>query len=262
MTLTAISPPAVSSWPDAFALGAPDIHAIEVTAATAVPIDQYLSSTERETCAALTLPRRRREWLAGRRAAKELVRQRHRDGERPDLREVEIGNLSAGLDRGRPFYRVGGRAGAFGLSISHSGPFAAAALSRQPNQRVGIDIERVERRDASFEALALSRVEAHRVRRLCGVARWQAVTRIWVLKEALLKALGVGLSVPMTGITVDAADVEHSATVTFDLSPLTLAADPRVVLAGRVAAAQLFDMGGLAGAWVVLPEQERACSHY
>jgi 4'-phosphopantetheinyl transferase len=72
---------------------------------------------------------------------------------------------------------------------------------------VGID---VEQRNRTYEAapadLVLSERERSAFDRLRPASQWCSFLRHWVRKEAVLKATGDGLRVPMTDLTVSAPD--------------------------------------------------------
>jgi 4'-phosphopantetheinyl transferase len=90
------------------------------------------------------------------------------------------------------------------FNLSHSEGWALLAVARGP--RLGVDQERVramrdlsavaERFFAPAEAAALERIELS--------LRTRAFYAIWTRKEALLKAFGAGLSLPLDGFCVSA----------------------------------------------------------
>ncbi len=82
------------------------------------------------------------------------------------------------------------------ISISHTGHEAFAVAADFP---VGLDIERVEVREASFESLFLTPSEQ---RSLPGdpTLRARLVTRAWCALEANAKALGCGLTRPFRAL--------------------------------------------------------------
>ena len=93
------------------------------------------------------------------------------------------------------------------LSIASRGPFTAAAVA---TSAVGIDVEIVDPEGEipwnvlhPEEAAILARHEAH--------GRPAAAARLWSLKEAYLKALGLGLSREPTSFTVRLIDEEAAA---------------------------------------------------
>lgn len=130
-----------------------------------------LSEKEAAVHAAFRMEKRRAEWLAGRLAAKTLL---SRELGRPP-RDCEIG-----IDRlGRPC------CGETLVSISHSSGWALAAM-KPGCAFLGVDLEKIEERHPAWyrdyfhpsELPAPDPSEA---------------TRLWAVKEALLKALGLGL---------------------------------------------------------------------
>lgn len=91
------------------------------------------------------------------------------------------------------------------FSLSHSGGQAVLAVSDQ--REIGIDIERVR----PLEHLDLARRYFHpnEVAAIDGVrapdAQLLAFFRIWTLKEAVVKAIGKGLSIPLDTFDVSIA---------------------------------------------------------
>lgn len=152
----------------------------------------YLTASEQQQLASFTMPKRRLEWLGGRIAAKRL------------LRETYFGRLGATVpyhaisiepdELGAPQVQIiGDDQAPPRISISHSDGVAVAFLSAQQDVRCGIDVERVESRDPSFtndyfsareRDLAMHTDEPERI-----------LTTMWAVKEAVLKALGLGARV-------------------------------------------------------------------
>ncbi|MGI8799092.1 MAG: 4'-phosphopantetheinyl transferase family protein [Pseudonocardia sp.] len=88
------------------------------------------------------------------------------------------------------------------LSLSHSGGRVAVAVSS--GDAVGVDVERL-RPMANVEALAdrvLAPAERPALAALPAAERPAALLGYWTRKEALLKATGDGLNVPMAELTV------------------------------------------------------------
>lgn len=88
--------------------------------------------------------------------------------------------------------------GRYATSLSHSGGFAAFAATNQGP--VGIDIEPLSRAPTLPEIAdaVCSPGEAGHVSALGIVQRGRALLDLWIRKEAMLKAAGVGLAVEMT----------------------------------------------------------------
>jgi len=131
-----------------------------------------LSGAEALRYAAFRMEKRRSEWLAGRLAAKTLLAAA---GAEKKLSSFEITTDSLG----RP--ACGGTL----LSISHSCGWALAAM-KPGSGFLGADLERIEERHPAWyrDYFHLSELPAPDP---------SEATRIWAVKEALLKALGLGL---------------------------------------------------------------------
>jgi 4'-phosphopantetheinyl transferase len=255
-----------SMQPTQHAHAMPDLlHVAIQDADTDVGMPDWLTPEELLLFAAFRVPKRQREWLAGRRAAKEIVRRRHGLHGPEALAGIQIGSVRGGLEHGRPVYTVHGHPGPFALSITHCGGVALAALARRENLRLGVDLEVVQPRGESFEAVALSPSELLNSRGLCGETRWRAITRIWVLKEALLKAIGIGLRLPLPLLSVRCAgDGSWSAeldAISFSVDPRARHLHPLLRNLDRAAIAAIpFALGEALGACVVMPPWEETCS--
>jgi phosphopantetheine--protein transferase-like protein len=153
---------------------------------------RFLSSPEIEIYRALN-PRRQIEWLAGRIAAKDAVRSAlwERGAQAVFPIEVEIVDEPSG----RPNV-VSARATDLAVSIAHKRGIAVALLGRGRGCAPGVDVERVEPRDAGFERTAFGEAERALLERIAAGgsdARLEWIARFWAAKEALAKARGSGL---------------------------------------------------------------------
>lgn len=146
---------------------------------------ESLSAAERDTYDGFRFDQRRRTWLAGRYAAKSLL-SNAMDG---DLGPDQI--VIANNDLGAPLAIVSGKRVPGCLSISHTGEWGAAAFASSGIQ-VGIDIERITMRSGAFVRDYFTAHEVELVSAANGNAA-ETITLIWSAKEALLKAMGVGL---------------------------------------------------------------------
>ena len=161
---------------------------------------QYLGAAERAEYARRN-PRAARQWLLGRIAVKDAVRQWLWDAGAGPMHPVEI---TVGNDAsGRPWV-----AGPFAhhstdppqVSLAHTGSLAAALVGtpeRAPGMGpgIGIDIEQITDRDDRTVAAILTDAERRLLDGVCssGVDRPSWVTRFWAAKEAVAKAVGTGL---------------------------------------------------------------------
>ncbi|MBI3299160.1 MAG: 4'-phosphopantetheinyl transferase superfamily protein [Elusimicrobia bacterium] len=189
--------PGASTLPNAAALEKPyrlalckpeEAEAVAAAVEGAAP-QEALSASELGTAAGLKTPKRLREWIAARLAAKRLLGWRlQQAGLYLKPSDITLGNREDGM----PFARLpGGRVIGDGtLSLSHSAGWGAAAVC-EPWALVGVDLETIAPRAASFLELMAHESEW---------APWMLAdpveqTRLWTLKEAVAKLLGTGLSV-------------------------------------------------------------------
>lgn len=142
-----------------------------------------LTATERETCARLELMRGRKDFRAGRLAAKRAAGEAV--GGCP-LQRIEVGSGPDGSPRLALIDRSGrSRPAPIEISISHRDGRAAAAAA-PAGLGVGVDLERrysVPRRMGRY---FLTKAEQ--------ALDIRDITRLWSVKEATWKALGLGHS--------------------------------------------------------------------
>lgn len=153
---------------------------------------------EEAQLAGLRVVKRRREWVLGRWTAKHLVRLylAQREG-RPPPAPADI-VIGADPD-GAPYVALASADDLIrlplSLSLSHSGDRAFCALDDRPGVTVGADIERVEPREPGFVAQFFTPAEQAAVAAAIPTERDELITAIWSGKEAVLKALRLGLRV-------------------------------------------------------------------
>jgi len=145
----------------------------------------FLSKAEQSIYDAFHFDLRRNSFLAGRWVAKGMIQ--NALFREKSLREISILNENSG----KPYAVIDGERLDVELSISHAGRWAAALLSVDRLQ-VGVDIEGNSPRAKSFVTDYFSSAE-------CALLDDQSnnyvrnATLIWSAKEAMLKALGLGL---------------------------------------------------------------------
>ncbi len=136
------------------------------------------SLEERSRFRTLKTEKRRRDWLAGRVAAKRVLRRYlSRLGPAPEHHQIEICNNPDGS----PFVRCGR---AVNISLSHCDA-GGLAIASDGNTLIGADWETVARRPASLLKTAFH--ESERSQQFMDSPELQ--TRLWTLKEAVIKLL-------------------------------------------------------------------------
>ncbi|MER6557605.1 4'-phosphopantetheinyl transferase superfamily protein [Streptomyces sp. NPDC001027] len=119
----------------------------------------------------------------------------------------------------------------YDFSVTHSGAVIGVAVS--PDAAVGLDVEDVEAPlDVEGAArTALSEAELAALHALSPAERRPAFLRVWTRKEAVLKALGVGLRMPLRGLEVSSAAAPPAVLVwppPSAVPPASHPADPRM----------------------------------
>ncbi len=89
------------------------------------------------------------------------------------------------------------------FNLTHSDGLAALAVAT--DCEVGIDIERIRTTAEDMASLVMTDAEQHRLRWIAPELRMDAFFRCWTRKEAVLKAIGDGLSLPPRSLEVSFA---------------------------------------------------------
>ena len=152
---------------------------------------EWLSTEEKSARAAMGSARRRAQFAAGRWLLQHAGRFVLGDSARYRVQLVDE----------RPFLAIEGAAARVAASLSHSGDRVLGALATAG--LVGVDVERIRPRKEWDElaSFALHPAERERIDALQGAARWRGFYRAWTLKEAMAKALGIGLALPFNRIS-------------------------------------------------------------
>ncbi|MCY3800253.1 MAG: 4'-phosphopantetheinyl transferase superfamily protein [Chloroflexi bacterium] len=118
-------------------------------------------------------------------------------------------------DHGKPFAVVNGRRHPISFNVSHSGKHGLVAFA--PKGRLGVDVEeRVARRDLDVlvtSVLSLGEQAELALKRGCD--KVHLFFSLWTIKEALIKALGKGFSLDVSGFEVPLAMRRGVVTSTF-----------------------------------------------
>jgi phosphopantetheinyl transferase len=155
-----------------------------------------LTRRERERFAEHLGPELRQiEWLSGRTAAKDAIRNFLRKHERLELLPADIEIIHD--EHGRPVatgeWTQDLRA-VPGLSLAHSEGLAVALAGDGSNgRRFGIEVQAIRELKPDFETLVLTTDEQRLLDMAPQPARAEWLLRLWCVKEAVSKALGRGL---------------------------------------------------------------------
>jgi phosphopantetheine--protein transferase-like protein len=146
-------------------------------------------------------PKRAAEWLAGRVAVKKSVQRFLAASNEPAVQEKGIRIVQD--DQGKPRVELVGRPGPkmADISISHSNGLAMAAAAG-PNSFVGfgVDVEKIEARSDAWVKDYFTDEEIRAAGD--GENKWVALTGMWSLKEAALKAMGTGLRFDLKDVRI------------------------------------------------------------
>ncbi|MEA3337593.1 MAG: beta-ketoacyl synthase N-terminal-like domain-containing protein [Chloroflexota bacterium] len=170
-----------------------------------------LARSERQVWREMGSDKRRIEWLLGRVAAKEAFA----------IFVYKLYNISLNIadieistdERGRPYVEgqwLSQIDRPISLSISHAGDVAAAVVGHvSPEGRmpgIGIDLEPVQRLETSFAGVAFTEQERSLLQELVESDDETWSLRLWCAKEAVGKALGVGLANGPHSVAIDRVD--------------------------------------------------------
>lgn len=149
------------------------------------PHESVISAEETQRAARFHFPRDRNRFILAHRAMREILAQ---------YLNCCPGQLDFSTNgHGKPSLSDGN----LQFNLSHSGTCALLAVS--PLHKVGIDVEQI-RTDVEIEVLArrfFSQLEHSELMAIPREQRVAAFYRYWTLKEAYIKAQGLGLSLPL-----------------------------------------------------------------
>jgi 4'-phosphopantetheinyl transferase len=170
----------------------------------------WLTTAERERLATMKIHKRRQDWLLGRWTGKLLLQTvlARRHGWLPPLNTLGIETAEDGAPLAT-YWCGGRRASGPPMSLSHSGDRALCVMNSAATQ-VGADIERIEPRSEAFVHDYLAPTEIELVEQSPPAGRALHVTAVWSAKEAVLKALRLGLRVDTRAVICRIAPVTTS----------------------------------------------------
>jgi 4'-phosphopantetheinyl transferase len=168
-----------------------------------VPTDNaWLCANEALRLSGMKFAKRRNDWRLGRWTAKCAVAAYLGCGvENSVLEEIEIRPAASGA----PEAFIAAQRAAFGISLSHCGGTAIAAVAPS-GMAVGCDLETIEPRIAAFVTDYFTPEEQLLVQQAPASDRSALVNLLWSAKESALKALGQGLRLDTRSICVNLGD--------------------------------------------------------
>lgn len=157
---------------------------------------RMLDDIDRERYAAYRRDTDRHRFLTGRTLIRTIAGERL--GIEPEQVKLDSSCFGCGKPHGKP--RVVGAAGVE-VSVSHSGDWVALAIT--DGAPVGVDVEEVRNAEVSDLArISFSAAEQEAFAAVPEELRRTAFFTYWSRKEAVVKATGKGMSVPMSSLTL------------------------------------------------------------
>jgi 4'-phosphopantetheinyl transferase len=170
-----------------------------------------LSSEERERAARFHFQEDRESYLVAHSLTRGVLAELTRT--KPAELTFELGS------HGRPELVQPEQPGRLRFNLSHTRGMVACAVTLEHD--IGVDVERIERR-VEIDSLArnvFSEAEREALDRLEPTAKRRRFFELWTLKEAYIKAVGKGLSLPLRAITLELGSGQRPS-IRFD-APIT-----------------------------------------
>jgi 4'-phosphopantetheinyl transferase len=159
---------------------------------------EWLSPTEFTHQQSFRFPKRKEDWLSGRWVAKSLLYKTSEHLQNCQLSDFSIENYADGS----PLVIRNGEILPGSISISHRSGFASAAWSPDLNDKIGIDLEMIEPKPASFIEDYFTINEKNLVYQQKPEDQPVISSLIWSAKEAVMKALQTGLRIDTRQIEI------------------------------------------------------------
>ncbi len=199
-----------------------------------------LTAAELAELDAFKVRKRRQDWLLGRWTAKHLVQAHLTEttGQPLSLDQLTIKHEADGAPYVTLHDVTPERTLPVSLSISHSNGYAFCALydaqldeNLEPNARaaavksisIGADIEHIEPRERSFITDFFTSSEIDAIEQMPAAQQAALVTAIWSAKEAVVKALRVGLRVDTRAIECQFTPLPNETVSSNDWTPFGIA---------------------------------------
>lgn len=161
----------------------------------------WLSLPEQNRYQQFRFPKRQKDWLSGRFVAKNLLSNLLIYSDTLPFRELSILNE----DSGAPFVIWKDQRLEGSLSISHRSDCAIAAFCFDPEISIGIDLEEIEAKSRGFVEDYFTEPEVQMVLALPIEEQALAASLLWSGREAIVKALHIGLRIDTRQIALKLA---------------------------------------------------------
>ena len=166
---------------------------------------EWLSPKEFTRQQSFRFPKRKQEWLCGRQTAKSLLLKTSKYLQNCQISDFSIENYADGS----PNVVRNGEILPGSISISHRSGFASAAWAPNPNDKIGIDLEAIEPKPASFVEDYFTIHEIKNVFEQKPDDQPVISSLIWSAKEAVMKALQTGLRIDTRQIEIQIPSSEE-----------------------------------------------------
>lgn len=177
---------------------------------------KLLTEWEYEYLNNIKVLKRKSDFLAGRLAGKKAVMSYTMRMKNQSLQfsDIEIKKM----ETGEPSIYINNNSSNMLISISHSGIFATAIVVNYPDYAgIGIDIEKIEKRDESFLDVAFNQseiaiIKSNKLQEFNNpeTGKDGDITKYWTIKESVLKSLSSGLNMDLKDIEIIESDSDET----------------------------------------------------
>ncbi len=181
------------------------VFSLDLEQAEETRLHAHLSAAERARAARFAFPDLRRQFVAGWGKTREIISRY--TGQSACALEFHYN------DCGKPFLSSHSGPAPF-FNLSHSDSVAALAICW--NSEIGVDLERMRPLEEDLAADFFSVSECKALAKLRQSDRMRGFFQCWTRKEAFIKAVGLGLSIPLTSFAVTLDPNEPPRLLSFD----------------------------------------------